>query len=229
MQRYLSLQFDRDENLRDIVMIASGIMEAPVSMITLLDKDIQWIITSHGIDLKQMPRETSFCTHAIERDEVMVVSDATQDSRFADAPLVTMPPSVRFYAGAPLRSDDGFNIGTLCVFHNQPCYPTPEQIKCLDGLSRQVSNIMNLNQSLNVIRENYKEIEQQHKALRRIAYLQSHEIRAPLCNALAVADLIRSEDGISNEFHFSILENALKELDRRVHSIVHETDTETIS
>lgn len=229
MNRYLSLEFDREENLRDIVKIASGIMQTPVSMITLLDKDVQWIISSHGIDLKQMPRETSFCTHAIDQQEVMVVSDAAADSRFENAPLVKFPPSVRFYAGAPLRSDDGFNIGTLCVFHNRPCFPDDEQLKCLDGLSRQVSNIMNLNQSLQIIRENYREIEMQHNALRKIAYLQSHEIRAPLCNALAAADLIRTEDGVSNEFHFSLLEDSLKELDKRVHSIVMETNTQRIS
>ncbi len=225
MKRYLNFEFERDRNLQDIALLASSIMATPVSLITLMDKDVQWIITHHGIDIRQMPRETSFCTHAIKDDELMVVNDALLDERFKEAPLVKFAPGVRFYAGVPLKSDDGYNIGTLCVFDDKPRMPDEAQLDCLRALTRQVANIMDLNLSLKVINENYTEIETQHKALRKIAYLHSHELRAPLCNALGIMDIIKSEGPGENNFNFRLLENTLGELDKRIHLIVGETDT----
>jgi GAF domain len=224
MKRYLDLNFERDSHLKDIAFLASQVMGTPVSLITLMDKDVQWIITPHGIDLKQMPRATSFCTHAIEESGIMVVNDASTDIRFKEAPLVVHQPNVRFYAGVPLRSEDGFNIGTLCVLDDQPRYPDQNQLDCLSALTRQVINIMDLNLSLHTIKDNYTAIEQQHLALQKIAFLQSHHLRAPLCNALGVADIIRSEGLDEDGTHFSILENALQEMDRRIHEIVRETE-----
>lgn len=228
MKRYLDFSFERDKNLQDIALIASKIMATPVSLITLMDKDVQWVITPHGIDLKQMPRETSFCTHAIDQDGVMVVNDAQLDERFKEAPLVKYNPNVRFYAGVPLKSDDGHNIGTLCVLDDKPQEPNQTQIDCLQALTRQVSNIMDLNMSLKVINDNYSEIDLQHKALRKIAYLHSHELRAPLCNALGVMDIIRVEGLGDNDFNFNILDKSLLELDKRIHDIVSVTDNKVL-
>jgi len=225
MERYLKLSFERDKHLQDIAFLASQVMGTPVSLITLMDKEVQWIITPHGIDLKQMPRETSFCTHAIEEEGIMVVNDASQDQRFMEAPLVKQQPNVRFYAGVPLRSEDGFNIGTLCVLDDKPRYPDQSQLDSLNALTRQVVNIMDLNLSLNTIKDNYTAIEQQHMALQKIAFLQSHHLRAPLCNALGVVDIMRTEGLDEAGAHFAILENALHEMDRRIHEIVRETDT----
>lgn len=224
MKRYLNRSFERDKHLQDIAFLASQVMGTPVSLITLIDKDVQWIITPHGIDLKQMPRETSFCTHAIEEVGIMVVNDASKDQRFMEAPLVKQQPNVRFYAGVPLRSEDGYNIGTLCVLDDQPRFPEQSQLDCLNALTRQVLNIMDLTLSLHTIKENYTAIEQQHKALQKIAFLQSHHLRAPLCNALGVLDIIQTEGLDEKGKHFAILENALHEMDRRIHDIVRETD-----
>ena len=220
VKRYLDFSFERDRNLKDIVMLASHILESPVSLITLMDKDVQWIISNYGIELEKMPRETSFCTHAIRQDEVMVVEDALLDQRFVEAPLVKFNPNVRFYAGIPLKSNDGHNVGTLCVFDNKPKHPTANQLNCLNALSKQVANIMSLNMSMELLKENNSEIESQYAALRRIAYVQSHEVRAPLCNALGIMDMIKEDDYKTDKEHLVMMDDALNQLDRKIHSIV---------
>jgi GAF domain-containing protein len=220
MKRYLDFSFERDKNLKDIVMLASHILESPVSMITLIDKDIQYIITSHGMEIDRMPRESSFCTHAIQHDEIMVVSDALEDHRFMEAPLVKYNPNVRFYAGMPLKSNDGYNVGTLCVFDDKPKTPTENQLNCLTALTNQVANIMALNMSMNLIKESNTEIESQYAALRKIAYVQSHEVRAPLCNALGVMEMIKDDDYKTDKKHLIIMDNALRQLDGMIHAIV---------
>lgn len=220
-QRYLELGFERDQNLRDIAFLASNLMDTPVSLITLMDKDTQIIITPHGIDLTQMPRASSFCTHAIMQEELMLVSDTTKDERFKEAPLVVNAPNVRFYAGANLKSENGSNIGTLCVFDNRPREVNQAQLDCLKALSRQVSTIMNLNLSMELIRKSAKEIEDQYKALSKIAFIQSHEVRVPLCKAVAIMDMIKMDGFKSNEKDLLILEQSIMELDEKIHSIVY--------
>lgn len=220
MRRYLDFNFKREQNLQDIVMLAAHLFQSPVSLITLMDSEVQWIITQYGINIDQMPRETSFCTHAIKKDEVMVVEDASADERFCEAPLVKYQPNVRFYAGVPLKSEDGYNIGTLCVFDDKPKHPTDEQLRCLNALTGQVTNIMTLNMSLKLLKESHDEIESQYKALRRIAYVQSHEVRAPLCNALGVMDLIKMEEYRADKDQLVMMEDALKQLDNKIHTIV---------
>jgi GAF domain-containing protein len=220
MKRYLEFSFERDRNLKDIVMLSSHILESPVSLITLIDEDVQWIISNHGIEIEKMPRETSFCTHAIMQNDIMVVNDALKDPRFVEAPLVKYNPHVRFYAGVPLKSNEGLNVGTLCVFDNQPKSPTDNQLSCLNALAGQVANIMALNMGMKLLKESSSRIESQYTTLRKIAYIQSHEVRAPLCNALAVMDMIKGDDYTTDKEHLMIMDNALRQLDKKIHSIV---------
>ena len=220
VRRYLDFDFKRDKSLQDVVMLAAHLFQSPVSLITLLDSEVQWVITQYGINIDKMPGEGSFCSYAIRQNGVMVVEDASVDERFRDAALVKNQPNVRFYVGVPLKSEDGYNIGTLCVFDDKPRQPTDEQLQCLKALTGQVTNIMTLNVSLKLLRENHDEIESQYKALREIAHVQSHEVRAPLCNALGVMDLIRMEDYRADKDHLVIIEDALRQLDNKIHTIV---------
>lgn len=95
-----------------------------------------------------MPISTSFGTHAIEMDEIIVVNDASKDLRFATAPVVANDPHIRFYARANLKSYDGVNVGTLGVYDTTPKELTQQQLKCLAALANQVSHIMELDRSL---------------------------------------------------------------------------------
>jgi GAF domain-containing protein len=107
---------------------------AVIAAISLVDSDRQWFKASIGLNVKETPRKYSFCSHTIETDGVMVVEDATQDSRFADNPLVTSYPSIRFYAGAKLVS----GLGALCVIGQRPRKATEDEIAKLAKLAHCV-------------------------------------------------------------------------------------------
>jgi diguanylate cyclase (GGDEF)-like protein len=110
----------REENFDRIVRLACATLAAPVGAITFLESERQWIKAAQNFELDETTRRDSFCTHTIQNDEVMVVEDATQDARFRDNPFVTAEGGVRFYAGAPLTTQQGFRIGSLCVVDHIP-------------------------------------------------------------------------------------------------------------
>src|SRR3712207_6631246 len=99
----------------DIVALASRICGVPMSLVSLIDADRQWIKAKVGTDVTETTRDVSFCAHAILGRDLLVVPDARLDARFADNPGVVTDPGVRFYAGAPLITTDGYAVGTLCV------------------------------------------------------------------------------------------------------------------
>lgn len=104
-----------EERFDRITRIASQLLDAPIALVTLVARDRQWFKSAHGIDITETPREVAFCGHAILGEDAMVVEDATRDERFAENPLVVGEPHVRFYAGHPIRTEDGSAVGTICV------------------------------------------------------------------------------------------------------------------
>lgn len=107
-------RFDR------ITRMAKRFFSVEICLISLVDSDRQWFKSKQGLDACETPREISFCGHAILSEEVFVVNDASNDIRFADNPLVTDAPAIRFYAGCPIHSADGFRIGTFCLIDSKP-------------------------------------------------------------------------------------------------------------
>ena len=119
--------------------LAAGLFDAPIALMSLVDEQRQWFKSRVGIDVNQTPREHAFCAHAIaEPRQVMVVNDASKDSRFADNPLVTGGPGIRFYAGAPLVTSWGHAIGTICVIDSKPREVDDRQLEALKQLADQV-------------------------------------------------------------------------------------------
>lgn len=130
----------------DLVALAARICETPTALISLVAEDEQWFKARVGLDAGSTSRDVSFCDHAMRGEGIMVVPDATADPRFADNPLVTGPPHIRFYAGAPLVSPEGHPLGSLCVIDSKPRPGglTDLQDETLTILARQVMAQMEL-------------------------------------------------------------------------------------
>jgi hypothetical protein len=161
----LELNLAITQDLNDIVELAAQICNTPAALITLLDEDTQWFKAAKGVNIFNTSKEISFCQFAIEEQGVSIVGDAKADDRFANNPLVTGDPNIRFYAGAPLTTKDGFNVGTLCVMDFEARGLDPHQQKSLMVLSKQVINLLELNWSLQVLAQQNEQQEQNKKAI----------------------------------------------------------------
>ena len=114
------LDTEKEERFDRITRLAAAMFNVPVALISLMDRERQWIKSAAGVDVTETPRDEAFCSHVVAGRQPMLVQDARQDPRFAENPLVTGGPKVRFYAGYPLVMDDGSCVGTLCLIDNKP-------------------------------------------------------------------------------------------------------------
>ena len=144
LERFEVLDTKPEPKFDRIVDMASRLLDAPISLISLVDDKRQWFKARVGLDIPETPRSVAFCAHAIESHGVMVVEDATQDPRFAKNPLVTGNPEIKFYAGAPLTTDDGYRLGTLCVIDRVPRTLTADQQSVLRDLAAVVVDELEL-------------------------------------------------------------------------------------
>jgi diguanylate cyclase len=122
----------------DLTALAAHVMQVPIALLSLVDADRQWFKSKLGLDVCSTAREVSFCQHALSRTDVLLIPDTLLDERFLDNPLVMGGPGIRFYAGTPLITPDGYVLGTLCTVDTVPRDPSPEQLTQLAALGRQV-------------------------------------------------------------------------------------------
>ncbi len=155
-----------EECYDDITHLASEICGAPISLVSLVDRDRQWFMSRVGLDVMETPRDVSFCGHAILDSELMVINDARKDARFADNPLVTGEPRIRFYAGAPLATADGQNLGTLCVIDKVERTLSEGQAEALRALSRQVIAQLELRRHMAAQERHRRALEESRLALK---------------------------------------------------------------
>ncbi len=137
-----------DEAYDRIVKLAAMIFDVPISLVSLIDDDRQWFKAKVGVDVSETPREWAFCDFAIRSPDLFEVTDPLGDARFCDNPLVTGPPHIRYYAGMPLVSPEGYALGTLCIIDNKTREPLTEpRRQILSELSQMVMREIEANRS----------------------------------------------------------------------------------
>lgn len=152
-----------EQDFDTITWLAQSLLGCPVAVVSLVDRDRQWFKSRQGIDLAGTPRSDAFCAYAIHDEDVMVVEDATRDPRFADNPLVTGEPGVRFYAGVPLRptsaghDDDLPAIGALCVVDVEPRVISEVELGILRNLARVTCRLLEARRSVAISQDLLRE------------------------------------------------------------------------
>lgn len=198
--RYDVLDSPLESDFNEIVELAARLCEAEISLISLVDDRRQWFKARYGLDASETPKELAFCAHAIHGNDVFEIPNAIEDNRFWDNPLVTNDPKIRFYAGKPIASADGFKFGTLCVIDRYPRQLTEPQRHILTVLARQVERQLELRLRVREYQESLKLINAQKNTLAQLNRQKDqtlsvlcHDLRNPLAGLQTTLELLDAE------------------------------------
>jgi GAF domain-containing protein len=151
------LYSDPSPNFDRITHIAALYFKTPISYISFISKDIQWLKSTFGMEAFAIKRNIAFCNETIKSDELFIVSDATKDVRFKDNPLVNGAPHIRFYAGAPITYQPGVQLGSVCVVDSLPRNLDRDERQMLTYLAELVVTELRLIKSVRLLRKAYSE------------------------------------------------------------------------
>lgn len=182
----------------DLVTLVSELCGVPIALVSLVDEKRQWFKACIGLRVTETPRDQAFCAHAILDDKPLVIEDALADERFRDNPLVTSDPSIRFYAGVPLVTENGFALGTLCAIDRVPRSLDQEQLAALSALARQVvrelelrQKVVELKKTQRKLKKTTRRLERSNGELHQFAHIVSHDLQEPLRTVVGFLGLLR--------------------------------------
>lgn len=196
LHRSSILDTEADPAFDRVTRLAAAMFGTPIALVSFVDENRQWFKSCVGVEITESPRETSFCAHALDRSEVLVIQDATADPRFADNALVTGETHIRFYAGAPLRTRNGLALGTLCILDTEPHADEfgPEQQQHLADLAAIVIDELELRSAAGALVEARNAAEQANDAKSQMLSFISHEMGGPLTTIYGFSDLLERVD-----------------------------------
>lgn len=198
LYKYEILDTSYQEEFDEIVKLASQICNVPISLISLVESSRQWFKAKVGIEATETSRDVSFCAHSLDQSTTLFeVEDATKDERFFDNPLVTDNPNIRFYAGVPLVSSNGFKLGTLCVINSKPQHLNKEQAFALKVLADQTMKLIELHIRNKQLDKQSKKLMQQAEIQNKIISIIAHDVRTPIASLRNIIEL--SNSNILNE------------------------------
>ena len=193
VKKYNLLDTLPESEFDNITSLVANICDVPVSLITLLDSDRNFLKSHHGISMSESPREISFCGHAILSEQpIFIVENANDDERFHDNPIVE-DFKVSFYAGVPLINPDGFPLGTLCVYDMKPRKISDEQKESLIILAKQVVNLFDLRLKNMMLNDTLLALEERNASIQSFANKISHDLKSPLANITSLSNLFKDE------------------------------------
>jgi sigma-B regulation protein RsbU (phosphoserine phosphatase) len=213
LQAYGILDTPREEEFDAIVKVVSTICGAPISVINLIDKERQWFKAEVGLGVRETPRPASICAHAILQPGLFIVPDTLEDRRFADNPLVTGVPHLRFYAGALLETPDGLPLGTICVLDYKPRRLDDSQQALLRLMAQQIMKLIELRRINATERRARKraevlaeatgtqlvDAEREARLREQFIAVLGHDLRNPLASIKAGTELLRKRVGDPRE------------------------------
>lgn len=195
VNKYKLLDTLPESDFDNITSLVATICDVPISLITLLDTDRNFLKSHHGLDIQESPRDISFCGHAIlQNEDIFVIEDSRKDNRFIGNPLIDQFKAI-FYAGVPLRNNDGLALGTLCVYDHKPKQLTEVQKKALIILGKQVMNLFDLRLNNRLLDESKKELLERNAELSKFSSHVSHDLKSPLANIISLTTFLKEEEG----------------------------------
>ncbi|MBB3167343.1 GAF domain-containing sensor histidine kinase [Simiduia aestuariiviva] len=215
LDQFQIMDTEAEQTFDELTELASTICGTPISLISLVDHERQWFKSRVGLTASETPKSIAFCSHAILQDEVFTVNNALKDDRFADNPLVTGAPDIRFYAGAPLVSHDGLPLGTLCVIDQTAKSLTGEQTRALKILAKQVVSQLELrikNRSLQKMNENRE----------KVFSVIAHDLRGPFNSILGFSRRLTGKSDVMRPERITEMADSILNASMTVYQLLDE-------